>query len=299
MAAAPDLPAASLPLPGGQTNATVKVHPLRIAEIRMPPDYIAPPAGPLSRARGLGLLAPPWRWYWAPIPAFLVEHPQAGPFLVDTGLHSSVARDPRQSLGWGGRVIFRVRMTPDDAVPAQLRARGVDPAQVELVVMTHLHFDHASGITEFPRATFVLDPREWEAAHRQGFLHGYRTQHYGENLDWRGLSYEAGAEPFGPFEHSLDLFGDGSVRLVSTRGHTLGHHSLVLRLADRSCLLTGDAAYARRTIDESLVPPLFEDEALYRDSLRRIQGYVREHPDAVVIPGHDPETWATLAAVYE
>jgi glyoxylase-like metal-dependent hydrolase (beta-lactamase superfamily II) len=63
-------------------------------------------------------------------------------------------------------------------------------------------------------------------------------------------------------------------------------------------LLTADAAYARRTIEESLIPPVVDDEHFYRRSLKEIQRYLEPRPDTVVIPGHDPVAWADLAEVY-
>jgi glyoxylase-like metal-dependent hydrolase (beta-lactamase superfamily II) len=290
---------ASLPLPGGQADAAVRVHPLLAAEALTPPGMFIRPAGPMARLRGVGLLTPRSRWHWAPVPAFLIEHPGAGPFLIDTGFHPSVADDLRQSLGRRGALFYRIRMSSDQGIRAQLHARGVDPEQIRLVVMTHLHFDHASGVSEFPAATFVLDRREWAAASGQGFLHGYRAAHFDHPFDWRTLDYEAPAVgSFETFAHSLDLFGDGSVRLLSTPGHTYGHQSLLLRLTDRSLLLTGDAAYMRRTLDETIVPALYEDEHLYLRSLKEIQAFVKGAPDTVVIAGHDAETWPTLEPVY-
>ena len=102
-----------------------------------------------------------------PIPAFLVEHPTAGPILVDTGLHAQVAATRRRARP-GGEEGFSIDMRPDQAVPAQLRARGVDPEDVGVIVMTHLHYDHASGRRPVPRRDFVVDRREWEAVAQGG-----------------------------------------------------------------------------------------------------------------------------------
>ena len=89
------------------------------------------------------------------------------------------------------------------------------------------------------------------------------------------------------------------MRLVATPGHTAGHRSVILRLSgDRELLLTGDATYARKTIDESLVPLLTWDDEAYKNSLTWVRDWVAAHPGAPVIPGHDAEAWAALEAVY-
>jgi len=77
-----------------------------------------------------------------------------------------------------------------------------------------------------------------------------------------------------------------------------GHQSVLLRLAGRDLLLTGDAVYTQRTIDEGLVPIYCADQHLYRRSLGEIQGNVASHPGDLVICGHDAEQWPQLQPVY-
>jgi len=289
-----DLPLAGGRPPAGTLDEGVRVHPLRTARMKAMPDFYARPGGPkpLAMLKGMGLHVPRSRWFWVPIPAFLVEHPTAGPFLVDTGLDELVATDIGAALGRAAKVAFTIDMEPGWAVPHQLRERGVEPGQIELIVMTHLHYDHASGLRAFPDATVLVDEREWAGAHRRGgMLEGFLPQLFATpGQRWRTLP--AAAE-------EVDLFGDGLVRLVATPGHTAGHRSVVLRLGGgRELLLTGDAAYARRTIDDNLLPLLTWDDAAYRTSLDWVRAWTAAHPGAPVIPGHDDATWATLEPVY-
>jgi N-acyl homoserine lactone hydrolase len=289
---------ADLPLAGGRPRGApaegVRVHPLRTAQMKAPPDFYERPGGPkpLAIAKGFGLHIPRSRWLWVPIPAFLVEHPTAGPFLIDTGLHEQVATDIGAALGRAAKIAFTIEMEPQWAVPHQLRERGIDPAAIGLIVMTHLHYDHASGLSAFPDATVVVDEREWAGANRRGgMLEGFLPRLFSTpGQQWRTLP--AGVE-------EIDLFGDGLVRLRSTPGHTAGHRSVILRLSgDRELLLTGDAAYARRTIDDNLLPLLTFDDDAYKSSLSWVRDWVAAHPDAPSIPGHDAEAWAALEAVY-
>lgn len=287
---------ARLPLPGDSDGATVRVHPLRCGEVLLPPRAIERPGGRLSLPRAI-FGARRSSWGWVPVPVFLVEHPTAGHILVDTGFHASVQVTARSSLGRRQAWLLPARQAPGESAPERLRALGVEPEQIGLVLVTHLHNDHASGAVQFPRATFVVSAAEWEAAAAGGFAEGYRRGHYDHPFDWRTVDY-AGAGPYAGFEQALDLLGDGSIRLVSTPGHTLGHQSIVLALEGRELLLTGDAAYTRRTIDEQLVPIFVADVARYRRSLAQIRDYVGQRPDAVVIAGHDASRWPQLQAVY-
>jgi glyoxylase-like metal-dependent hydrolase (beta-lactamase superfamily II) len=292
---------ATLPLPGGREGAGVTVTPMRTAEILSPPRFFQRPSGPLSQLRGLGLFTPRSRWMWLPIPCFLVEHPEVGPFLIDTGLPPAAAHNVAEALGRRGAIAYKVRMEEGWAVTDRLVGLGLDPLGIELVVLTHMHQDHVGAVAQLPRATFVVDAREWEAATSSGFLHGYRRQLYDHDYDWRALDFgAANVDSFASFGHAIDLFDDGSVRLLSTPGHTKGHLSVLLRLkSGRELLLTGDAAYSRATIDQELVPLFCDDVHRYQRSLREIRRYLEQTPTAQVVCGHDPESWPQVRERYE
>ena len=292
---------AELPLPGGREGATVRLQPLLCGQSIGPEAWFLREEGRFAWRKALGLGLPRERWDDVPIVAFLVEHPGAGVMLIDTGLHPSVAVDPKKNLGRLGSFSFRnMQMRPEQAVAAQLRERGLDAGEVKVVIMTHLHLDHASAVSEFPEPTFVFSTAEWEAATTQGQRHGYVRRQFDHAFDHRMLDFNgSNADSYSSFGRSFDLLGDGSVRLVFTPGHTLGHLSVVLRLKEREALIAGDAIYRRRTLSDNHLPYRMADEHLFRRSLREIGLYAREAPDALIIPGHDMEHWRTLAPSYE
>ena len=300
MATAAEPRPAELPLSGGQEGARVRLHPLLTGQMKGPVAWFLREEGRLAWRRAFGLGVKKDEWLTVPVPAFLVEHPRVGKILIDTGFHPSVAVKPQENLGRLALFTFKdLQMKAEQALPAQLRQRGIDPSEVKVVVMTHLHVDHASAISEFPGATFVVSAAEWAAATSQGQLHGYARRQFDHGFEYRLLDFEgADAESFAGFARSFDLFGDGSVRTVYTPGHTLGHMSVVLRTARSEVLVAADAIYLRRTLDDTHLPYRTEDEHLFRRSLREIRQYVTETPDALIIPGHDWEAWQELEAVY-
>jgi glyoxylase-like metal-dependent hydrolase (beta-lactamase superfamily II) len=273
---------------------------MRTARMLAMPHFFQRPRGPLSTLRGLGLLTSRRKYTPVPIPAYLVEHPSAGPVLIDTGLPRAVAEEGEGALGRAFALAYTIEMEPQWAAVDQVRARGVDPMDVGVVVMTHLHYDHAGAIADFPRATFVVDVAEWRAARSGGFTKGYSHKLIDHPFDWREIDFDdPRVESFASFGRTVDLFGDGTVRLLSTPGHTPGHMSVLLRLeSGRELLLTADAAYARRTIDEDLVPVFVDDVHRYRRSLREIRRYVEQTPGAEVLCGHDPERWPEIRDTY-
>jgi N-acyl homoserine lactone hydrolase len=291
------------PLPGGGGDGTtVIVEPLKVGEVNFPAESFESTGGRLSNLRALGIGVPRSRWPTVPCPAFLIRHPSAGPFVVDTGLHPSVSAKPAANMGRLAAATVKPKLEPGEDLPAQLRARGLDPRTLRLVVMTHLHYDHASGMSEFPAVSFLLTETEWRFATTvsRPIFHGYRPAHYDYAFDYRTLSYDGpGIDSYSTFGRSFDLFGDGSVRLVSLPGHTPGHQGVLCRLRDRDLLIAGDAIYTHGQLTDRPPAPRPEDPHTYRRSLQELRLFHRQFPQAVIIPGHDAEHWATLEARYE
>jgi glyoxylase-like metal-dependent hydrolase (beta-lactamase superfamily II) len=279
----------------------VVVEPLEAGESRWPATFFARSGrGPIARLRALGVGSSPDSWAVVPVPAYLVHHPGIGPILIDTGLHPSVASNPRDNLGRFSSRHYRLEVGGD--VVSQLRDRRIYPADVAVVVLTHLHEDHASAVSSFPDSIFVLSDQEWEAATTgsRSRLHGYRPAHYDYAFDFNTIDFDGELiDSYGPFGRTFDLFGDGSVRLAFTPGHSAGHLSVILRLPRRDFVVVGDAAYDWKQFEGENEPLMMEDEHNWRRSLRELQQYREAYPYALLVPGHDPEFFAKLDPRYE
>jgi N-acyl homoserine lactone hydrolase len=289
------------PLEGGTDGANVVIEPLNTGEAVWPATFFdRAGTGLLSRMRALGIGSSPDTWESRPVPAYLVRHPSLGNILIDTGLHPSVARDPRDNLGRFSGRHYRVEEGRD--ILSLLRDRGLAHSDIAFVVLTHLHEDHASAIEVFPEAQFVLSATEWEEATSGSFplLRGYHPSHYDFAFEYYTVDFDADfIESYGPFGRSFDLFGDGSVRLAYTPGHSAGHVSVILRLPRRDFVVIGDAAYDWKQFEGRAEPTMMADEHNWRRSLRELQAYRRTYPYALMVPGHDPEFWEKLEPRYE
>ncbi|MGH2951782.1 MAG: N-acyl homoserine lactonase family protein [Solirubrobacterales bacterium] len=288
------------PFAGGGEEATVAVEPLRIGQVHFTSEMMESSGGRLATIKVL--TTPPSRWPLVPCPAYLVHHPAAGPFLVDTGLHPSVAAKPAANMGRLAASFGRPMLEPGEDLPSQLRARDIDPKAIRLVVMTHLHFDHSSGMSEFPNATFVVTEPEWHFAttERRPLLHGYRPAHYDYAFDYRTLDYDGERiDSYSTFGRTFDLFGDGSVRLAFTPGHSAGHQAVICRLRERDLVIAGDAIYTYRQLEGGPEPLRPYDLHNWRRSLRELQLFHHQYPQAVILPGHDAEHFASLDDRYE
>ncbi len=279
----------------------MRVTPLLAGEVELSSSFPACPRGRLGPVRAMVHQARRRDMHWAPVPVFLLEHPEHGPLLVDTGYAADSEANPKRTLGptsW----LFPHRSYDVDALLADA---GFKTTDISMVVMTHLHSDHASGADRFSgHATFVADRREWEIGDKGGLgirKGGYvpnivRTIRRREVLDYSGPR----AAPLGPFSATIDLFGDGSVVLCSTPGHAPGHQSVLVRLGSGGeVLLTGDAADLRRMVEHPEPTAVMWSRRDFMASLDALQRYSRLNPDTVVIAGHDRDIWPTLAPVYE
>jgi glyoxylase-like metal-dependent hydrolase (beta-lactamase superfamily II) len=290
------------PLPGGEQGATVVVEPLITGQVNWPGVMMETPGGPfltLKLARSLfgqaGRVS-------VPCPAFLIHHPQAGPILVDTGLHPSITSDPAQNFGRAAVRVATPEQEPGQDVPSQLRKRGIEPHGVGVIVMTHLHVDHASAISEFPDSTFVLSEAEWEDATTgsRPAMRGYRPAHYDFVFDYRTIDFARGnVSSYASFARTFDLFGDGSVRLAYTPGHSAGHLSVIAHLSEHDFVIGGDAVYTSRQLEGGPPPPRPVDAHNWRRSLQELKLFRSQFPDSIVTPGHDPEFYAQLEERYE
>ncbi len=291
------------PLPkGGPPGTTVVVEPLKGGEVQAPRAFFENPGGRLRMLRAAGVGVPRSKWVWAPVPAFLITHPTAGPMLVDTAFHASVAAQPAANLGRMMARLSRARVEPGETITDQLRSRGIDARQLGIVILTHLHFDHASGIAEYPAATFVVSKHEWEAASDDDrpLLRGYHQSHFDYLFDYRTVDFDGPTiSSYASFGRTFDLFGDGSVRLAFTPGHSAGHCAVIARLRDRDFVIAGDSIYTYAQLEGADPPPRPVDFHLWKRSLRELQQFARTYPQAVIVPGHDADSWPTLAARYE
>jgi glyoxylase-like metal-dependent hydrolase (beta-lactamase superfamily II) len=291
------------PLAGGTPGGTVAVEPIVAGHTNLPLMAMESPGGRFVKLKYMRAMLTGKPPLTIPIPAFLIRHPSAGAILVDTGLHPSIATDGSENFGKLATRVGKPTLKPDEDVPAQLRKRGLDPGEIPIVVMTHMHLDHTSAISEFPNSTFVVSEDEWEAAATgpQPFLNGYRRAHFDYAFDYRTVDFDRGGiGSYATFGRTFDLFDDGSVRLAFTPGHSAGHMSVIARLEERDFVIGGDAMYTSRQLEgDAPLPPRPFDAHNFRRSLQELKLFHREFPQAVITPGHDPDFYSRIDARYE
>jgi N-acyl homoserine lactone hydrolase len=164
---------------------------------------------------------------------YLIHHTQGGWFLWDTGITDAVAAMPDGLKGQNGGPDWQRSKT----LAGQLDQLGVKPSDIKGIGISHTHPDHIGNVELFPQTMLYVQKAEY---------------------DWPGANGAPRFDPNHPvtkLEGDHDVFGDGSVTILSTPGHTPGHQSLLVKLPQTGAvILSGDAAHFKANFDNRRVP---------------------------------------------
>ncbi|MCF8867039.1 MBL fold metallo-hydrolase [Xanthomonas campestris pv. campestris] len=182
----------------------------------------------------------------------LLVETNAGLVLIDTGFGLRDVAEPRARLSAFFLALVKPDLREDMTAIRQIQRLGFDPRDVRHIVLTHLDFDHAGGLDDFPHARVHLMTRERDAAlaqltwmDRQRF----RPQQWSTRGQWRTYDSTSGAAWMG-LECVHDLHGlPPEILLVPLPGHTFGHAAVAVRTPERWLLLAGDAYFYHREMD--------------------------------------------------
>jgi len=216
-----------------------------------------------------------------PVPCYLIEHSR-GLVLFDTGCSPQMIDNFNEYLGEFAAAI-KLKFSRDLIVDAQIRALGYKTEDVKYVVASHLHLDHAGGLYLFPKARFLVMANElayaWWPIPEHRLIFKVQDLLPTRQFNWLEL------------DGDFDLFGDGSIQMLKTPGHTPGECSLFVRLPNRKVVLTGDTTHLRAALEGEITMPGDVDPAAAVLSLRRLKA-IRDFHEASLIISHDPEDWA-------
>ena len=190
-----------------------------------------------------------------PVHGFVIKHPRAGAILVDTG------------VGWGDEDLIREWKVVNRHAAEALAEHDLSPADVKIVINSHLHFDHCGQNAVFKQAPFYVQRAELDRARISGEAIGW--------FDFAGARFEL-------VDGDTEI-AEG-VRVIATPGHTSGHQSVLVDTAGGAAVMIGDAAYTADiyaqagSADLSKWPGQHENREQWTHSIERLHGM---HPHAV------------------
>ncbi len=179
---------------------------------------------------------------YTPYFVYVIEHP-SGTVLFDSGAHPALGVDPRGRLGEAANYLD-LRLGPEHDLRRLLARIGKRPQDIDLVVQSHLHFDHCGGLRCLGHAPILVQREELAFAYDPPVYQ--RASYVRDDFD-QGLTWEAVGSVH-------DVFGDGSLVIHATPGHTPGHQSLLVRLPGQTIFLLADATYLVDKMRARLLP---------------------------------------------
>jgi len=223
----------------------------------------------------------------------LVRHPR-GMLLFDTGFGARVDQHVASLDFMTKQTAHYTKGTP---VAVQLRAAGIEPKQLQAVVLTHAHWDHVSGLDDLPGVPVWVSRPELDFI-RDGGNASALVRSFGA-LDYVPFDFPNG--PYLGFAQSRDVYGDGSVVLVPAYGHTPGSIIAFIALPNGArYALVGDLVWQKEGVELPAERPwpvrllVDSDSAQVREVIVHMRQIVDRIPSMVVVPAHDARVWSSL-----
>ncbi|MCJ2164707.1 MULTISPECIES: N-acyl homoserine lactonase family protein [unclassified Pseudodesulfovibrio] len=221
-----------------------------------------------------------------PVPFFLIDHPK-GKVLFDTGNALETVHNKEEH--WGGILAaYDVVMTEDQWCGNAIKKAGVTPEDIDYVILSHLHLDHAGGVGHFPNARYVVQRDELNFAYVPDpyMKAAYIRKDFDKDVDWMILE--------GWQDNEYDLFGDGSIVIYFTPGHTPGHQSVLVDLPNSGPMFfAADACYTQGNLEKGTLPGLMWNAGATVRSVETMRRLATTR-NATIVTGHDPESWKKI-----
>jgi len=210
-----------------------------------------------------------------PICAYLLDTAN-GWVLLDTGFDSAHAQDAeRREANFYRHGMVPPVVLPEHELLPQLEGLGLKPADIQHVIVTHLHFDHVGGLKHFPHARASIQRREYEVRLQHDIRSGYIQEDYDSpSIKWDVVDGDWQVMP--------------GLNMIDTRGHTAGHQSAVLELPSSGVVvLPFDAGDLQENFDDEVLPGESVDDAAAMQAILRIKSILAERNGRMLL-FHDP-----------
>lgn len=226
----------------------------------------------------------------------LIEHPQKGNILYDTGYSSSLYQACQK---------FPFQLYPlTTPITLENSAKEMVPDDIKTIIISHFHADHICGLKDFPKADFIYLEDAWDdvkgltgfKALKKAFIPSLIPDDFEKRS--RQVSLDACTYPtgLGPFDYGIDLFGDGSLIGIPLPGHAKGQMGLFFHTKqDGPIFFVADACWQQHQIELKEMPHwittfILDDTAAFKTTLNNLHTLSKNRPDVKIVPTHCAST---------
>ncbi len=218
-----------------------------------------------------------------PVSVYLIEHPK-GNVLIDTGWDTKYATErPKQLLGMVDKISAPI-IKADEGIDSKLKMVGLTVEDIDYVFISHMDFDHTSGLRLVNKAKDIrCSAEEWTACNKFSFRY---VDTWTGNCNVKTFAYTLSG--VGPIGRSYDVFGDGTLLLVHTPGHSHGLFSVMISGKKSYIVLGNDTAYLPESFCEHKIPGFTVSKQLATKSLDWLIQCKNDPTCIGVFVNHDP-----------
>ncbi len=231
-----------------------------------------------------------------------LHHPIHGHILFDTGYTKRFFEETKNYSAKIYALATPTFISDEEEAHFQLNQKGIRPADINYIIISHFHADHICGLRDFPNAIFVCEKKAYLdvknasgiPATRRAFLPGLMPDDFVERM--KLIEINKGKKEDANLGKLIDLFEDGTIQLCDFSGHAKGQIGALLNTEKGQILMAADAAWVKENyqnmhLPSSLVRLFFHSWSDFKKSLSNLNQFHINNPQVVIIPCHCLETY--------
>jgi len=259
----------------------MEIYPIQTGTVRCKQFQLTGASNNLSRLFQI-LFTEKWG-EWMPTYCWLIKIDQQL-ILVDTGETAKIYQDGYLPKGGLYHKVVQTRIKEEEEINHQLLKLGFDMQDIKTIIFTHLHGDHIGGLSHFAHCDMLVSQDEYNmATSKKGPGNGYFQKNWPTWFDPKLVTYNSGAE--GIFAKSHQVTKDGSITIVPTPGHSVGHQSVIVKDGQSTYFIAGDLTYNLATLSAE-IPDVVLLNKSSKETVKKVHKYVKSN-ECIYLSSHD------------